>query len=76
MIISNNPLISHIKSGQSNQSCLMCYDCGTQSVAPHVSVMGLCPKPVRLRLWGVPLTNHTLNLLTVAQQTNTFVFGL
>lgn len=34
------------------------------------------PKPVWHRQWGVPLTNHSLNLLTVAQQTNTFVFGL
>ena len=37
---------------------------------------GMCPKPVWLSLRGVPLTNHTLHLLTVAHQTNTFVFGL
>lgn len=26
--------------------------------------------------WGVPLTNHSVSHLTVAHQTNTFVFGL
>lgn len=30
--ISTNPLPYHVKSDQSDQSCIMCYDCGTHSL--------------------------------------------
>lgn len=43
--ISSNPLLLHAKSDQSNQSCIMCCDCGTQSVSLQVSMLGCVLNP-------------------------------